>query len=57
VIGECRGHAEGPVDRFDEVPFFAKNESFALRHREVLAPVRIGLWQLLGADNSSTIEV
>ena len=41
--GECRGNTKRSVDRFDEIPFFTKDEPFALRHREVFAPVRIGL--------------
>src|SRR6266851_156879 len=38
---QCGGNAEGSIDHFDEVSFFAKNDPFCLRHREVLTPFRI----------------
>jgi hypothetical protein len=42
---ECRGtcgHAERSIDRLDEVTLFSKNETFDLRHVEVLQGLRVG---------------
>src|SRR5713226_1466410 len=40
---QCSGNAEGSIDHFDEVSFFAKNEPLSLRRREVLTSFRVGL--------------
>ena len=41
--GPCRGNAEGSIDHFDEVSFFAKNEPLCLRECEVFTPFQIFL--------------
>src|SRR5713226_1375299 len=37
------GNGESSIDHFHEVSFFAKNEPFCLRYREVLTPFRVCL--------------
>jgi hypothetical protein len=40
-FSECGRKAERPIDYFHEASFFAENETFALRHGEILPRFRI----------------